>query len=132
LHKRPDAPASGRFRPVARGDSHTKKSCILLSACAALASYAVCPMAVPAQNQFEMNRQADRAFIAADARMNRVYKRLMGRLDYESQAKLKRSQRAWATFRGGSMAPMINSGTRAEETKTRTRELEQTLKDEVQ
>ena len=109
-----------------------------------LACAAVWPVPVAAQNQFEENRQAERDFAIADAHLNQVYKRLMSKLDQASQAKLKKTQRTWIVFRdaeadfqadrvarGGSMAPMIYAGTQAEETKTRTRDLQRTLKDQM-
>ena len=85
---------------------------------------------------------ADNEFKAADAKLNAVYKRLMTKLDKQSQAKLKATQRLWiafrdgeadfhadALYRGGSISPMDYSGTQRELTLKRTKELEQTLQD---
>ncbi len=103
---------------------------------------ALWPASVRAQTQTQLTRQAAREFEAADAGLNRVYKRLMGRMDQTSAAKLRRAERAWVVFRdadadfeadrsarGGSMFAMIYYGVRAELTKTRARALEQRLKD---
>lgn len=101
------------------------------------------PVTAQAQSQSALNQQADRDFRVADAGLNRVYRRLNRRLDPASQAKLKTAERAWIRFRdaqadfqadrvvrGGSLAPMIYSGVRAELTRTHLRELEQIWKDE--
>jgi uncharacterized protein YecT (DUF1311 family) len=107
-----------------------------------LALLSVHPTTVEAQTQQEMNRHAARDFAAADVDLNKVYKQLAGRLDEESQAKLKAVQRAWVQFRdaeaefeadvearGGTMAPVIYNGRRAELTKIRTEELGRVFKE---
>jgi uncharacterized protein YecT (DUF1311 family) len=78
-----------------------------------------------------MNREATENFRAADAELNVVYKELVSNIDKENREKLSASQKAWIVFRdaeaeliadfearGGSMAPMIYDGTRAELTKS--------------
>jgi uncharacterized protein YecT (DUF1311 family) len=95
-----------------------------------------------AQSQHEMNREAEKSFQAANAALNAVYKKLRARIDKENRDKLRASQNAWIVFRdaeaeliadlearGGSMAPMIYEGTRAELTKKRTAELQKLLND---
>ena len=103
---------------------------------------ALWPASARAQNQNQMTQRAAREFEAADAGLNRVYKRLIGRMDQTSAGKLRMAERAWVAFRdadadfeadrvarGGSMSGMIYYGVRAELTKIRAHELEQTLKD---
>ena len=93
-----------------------------------------------AQNQFEMNREAEASFTKADAELNRVYAKVIATLDDEGRAKLKAAQRAWVAFRdaqadfemdsearGGSMAPMIHAGVRASVTKARIAQLKELL-----
>lgn len=97
---------------------------------------------VQAQTQGEMNATAAQDFKKADVEMNRVYAKLMGKLDAAAQNKLKTAQRAWVAFRdaeaelhadlaarGGSMAPMEYEATRADLTIARTKELQQMMKD---
>lgn len=99
---------------------------------------------VYAQNQNEMNQQAARDFEKADIALNKVYNQLAMKLDRESKTKLKSAQRAWIQFRdaeaqfeadldarGGSLAPLIYNGRRAEFTKIRMKELQRLLKDNV-
>ena len=88
-----------------------------------------------AQTQFEMNQTEAKNYEKADAELNRVYAKLIKNLDKEGVAKLKKSQRAWITFRdaemafagdsarGGSMEPMLYSGTGAHLTKERIKDL---------
>ena len=114
----------------------------LLFVCALVALTLLCPSIGRAQNQNEMNRQAEEGFVAADARLNKVYQQLTNKLDAEAVEKLKVAQRAWVAFRdaqaalqadlearGGSMTLMIYSGTQAALTKARTKDLETLLKD---
>ena len=94
------------------------------------------------QTQLDLDMVADNEFKAADAKLNATYKRLMAKLDKQSQAKLKATQRTWiafrdgesdfhadALYRGGSIEPMDYSGTQRDLTKKRTQQLEQTLQD---
>lgn len=92
-----------------------------------------------------MNQEAATNFEKADKELNVVYKKLASKIDKESQEKLKTTQKAWVAFRdaeadliadfdarGGSMAPMIYSGRRAELTKARTEQLRKILKEYAQ
>jgi uncharacterized protein YecT (DUF1311 family) len=97
------------------------------------------PAAAHAQNQHEMNRQADADFKKADTELNRVYKKLMATLPADRRKLLVTSQLAWIKFRdaeakfaaseneGGSIYPLVYSGTLARLTKTRTAELKQMM-----
>lgn len=99
--------------------------------------------AVIAQSQSEMNLQAAREAERADKELNKVYKQLLGTLDDEGAKLLKASQRAWITFRdaeatfaadearGGSMSPMLYSGTLGRLTEQRTEMLRQRLGEDV-
>jgi uncharacterized protein YecT (DUF1311 family) len=113
---------------------------------AALAIVSLSILALPqntlAQSQAEMNQEAAQDFETADKALNSVYKKLSGKIDEESQAKLKAAQKAWIVFRdaeaeliadigarGGSMYSMIYDGERATLTKARTAELQKILKE---
>lgn len=88
-----------------------------------------------AQTQFEMNQEEAKNYAKADAELNRVYAKLIKKLDKEGVAKLKKAQRAWIAYRdaemefsgdsarGGSMQPMLYSGTGAHLTKDRIKDL---------
>ena len=106
----------------------------------ALLLLTLCATPALAQNQFEMNRQAEASFAKADAELNRVYAKVIATLDDESKPELKAAQRAWVAFRdaqatfemnqearGGSMAPMIYAGVRATLTKARIAQLKELL-----
>lgn len=93
-----------------------------------------------AQSQHEMNAEAAANAAKADRELNKVYKQLLATLDEEGVKLLKASQRAWIAFRdadaaaaadtaarGGSMAPMIYSGTIATLTDERTAALKERL-----
>ena len=92
-----------------------------------------------AQNQQEMNQQAERDFTRADAQLNAVYKRVSAKLDGVGKKKLIKSERAWVIYRdaqadleadqsrGGSMAPMLYAGTQAQLTKERIKRLRDLL-----
>lgn len=99
------------------------------------------PMAeVAAQSQSEMNQEAHAGFEKADAELNKVYAKVLAKLDAEGQRKLKAAQRTWVAFRdaqaeldadimrGGSAAPMLHSGSMAGSTQTRTQQLKEFLK----
>ena len=93
--------------------------------------------ALLAQSQFEMNETAEREAAKADKELNQVYRKVLGSLDAEGAKLLKESQRAWIAYRdaeakfaadearGGSMAPMLYSGTLATLTKERVKRLKQ-------
>lgn len=102
---------------------------------------AVCCLSVSAlaQSQAEMNAEAARDAAKADKELNRVYQRVLADLDEEGVKKLKASQRAWIAYRdaeaeraadearGGSMAPLLYSGTLATLTNERVQRLKETL-----
>jgi uncharacterized protein YecT (DUF1311 family) len=92
-----------------------------------------------AQNQQEMNREAELRAARADKKLNLVYKKLLPTMDEDGQKLLRESQRAWVVFRdaeaalaadqarGGSMAPMLFAGTLARLSEARAKELESYL-----
>ena len=83
-----------------------------------------------------MNRDAELHAARADKKLNVVYKKLLPTLDDEGQKLLRESQRAWVIFRdaeaalaadearGGSMAPLLFSGTMARLSEARITQLE--------
>lgn len=93
-----------------------------------------------AQSQHEMNQQAYAAFEKADKELNEIYAKVRAKLDKEGKEKLKAAQRAWMAFRdaqaeldadlmrGGSAAPMLSAGSKAQSTKKRVEELKEFLK----
>lgn len=93
-----------------------------------------------AQSQAEMNQQAFDSFEKADAELNKIYSKVLAKLDAEGQAKLKAAQRAWVAFRdaqaeldadfmrGGSAAPLLRAGSLTGTTQHRTQELKDFLK----
>ncbi len=105
----------------------------------AILSLCACITPGIAQNQHEMNAEAARDAAKADKHLNVVYKKLLPTLDEAGQKLLRESQRAWITFRdaeaalaadqsrGGSMAPMLYSGTLATVTEARTKQLKEYL-----
>jgi uncharacterized protein YecT (DUF1311 family) len=82
-----------------------------------------------------MNQCAGKAFRAADATMNQVYRRLVSMLDEDEKAQLKEAQTAWLKYRdtncefvadqykGGSIRPLIEATCLGDMTKSRTTEL---------
>ncbi len=92
-----------------------------------------------AQSQQEMNFQAERDAAKADKELNQVYKKVLAGQDADGAKLLKESQRAWIAYRdaeakfaadearGGSMAPMLYSGTLATLTEERVKRLKQSL-----
>jgi len=105
--------------------------------------FAVCTLAlteVRAQSQQEMNQQAYAEFDKADAELNKVYAKVLAKLDEEGKAKLKAAQRAWVAFRdaqaemdadlmrGGSAAPLLRAGSLTGTTKKRVQDLKDFLK----
>lgn len=95
---------------------------------------------VGAQSQQEMNQQAYASYEKADAELNKVYARVLAKLDDVGKGKLKAAQRAWVAFRdaqaemdadlmrGGSAAPLLRAGSLAGSTTRRTQELREFLK----
>ena len=94
-----------------------------------------------AQNQHEMNQQAHKDFLKADAELNRVYQRLVAKLDDTSKKKLVDAQLKWIKFRdadaearaatnqGGTIYPTVYNGVLAQTTKLRTGQLKQWLEE---
>jgi uncharacterized protein YecT (DUF1311 family) len=92
-----------------------------------------------AQNQQELNQQAQADFVLADKELNTTYKALIKRLDPASKNKLVDAQLLWIKYRdanatarsqvneGGSMQPMIYAGAKARTTRERTAELKEWL-----
>lgn len=85
----------------------------------------------------DMQQIASKDFKEADEELNRVYKRLLSRLDGPGQiARLRSAQRAWLKYRdlnadfqgslyeGGSIRPQIETYAMTEMTKNRTKELQ--------
>jgi uncharacterized protein YecT (DUF1311 family) len=97
-----------------------------------------CPKA---QSQAEMNDCAGRAYKAADATLNQVYRQLVAMLADEEKSQLKEAQAAWLKYRdlncdfvadqykGGTIRPMILGFCLADVTKNRTAELRSQIKD---
>ena len=98
------------------------------------------PTVARAQNQQEMNRQAEQDFNAADAELTKVYKELSDNMSKQNLEELKVAQRLWLQFReaqakyeadlaarGGSLYPTIYNGRRAAITKARAEELKHVL-----
>jgi uncharacterized protein YecT (DUF1311 family) len=88
-----------------------------------------------------MNQCAGKAFRAADATMNQVYRRLVLMLDEDEKAQLKEAQTAWLKYRdtncefvadqykGGSIRPLIKATCLGDMTKRRTTELKTQIKE---
>lgn len=107
---------------------------------AVLALLVLHPVRARAQNQQEMNRQAEQDFSVADAEMTKVYKELVGNMSKQDLEELKAAQRLWIQFRdaqakyeadlaarGGSLYSTIYNGRRAAITKARTAALKEVL-----
>ena len=88
------------------------------------------------QNTVEMRFCASQEFEEADRALNAAYRELTERLDEEPLAILKRSQRAWVSFRdaecefqaywtkGGTASPQIGTQCMATLTQARVKQLE--------
>ena len=92
------------------------------------------------QTQSEMNEEAAQEFAKADADLNKTYKAVMSRMDDESRALLKASQKAWIVYRdaeaqfqsdlearGGSIYPLTFLIHQTTLTEQRTAELKKIL-----
>ncbi len=109
-------------------------ACLLALAAAAPARAACGPEAT----QMELNACAGAEFGAADAELNRLYKRITARLGAD-KAPLVAAQRAWIAYRdaecafvassvaGGSIAPMIRAGCLADLTRARVEDFKKLL-----
>jgi uncharacterized protein YecT (DUF1311 family) len=106
-----------------------------------LAAICMLPMvSAHAQTQAQMNNQAFAEFKKADADLNKIYAKVMAKLDDEGKEKLKTAQRAWIAFRdaqaeldadvsrGGTMAPLLRSSSMTDSTQARIRQLQDYLK----
>ena len=92
-------------------------------------------------SQFEMNQCAGKAYHAADATMNQIYRKLASMLDEAEQVQLKEAQLAWLKYRdancefvadeykGGSIRPLIQATCLADMTRKRTTELKTQIKE---
>jgi uncharacterized protein YecT (DUF1311 family) len=96
-----------------------------------------------AQTQLEMNDKAAAEFAKADKELNEVYAKVIGVLDEQAKEMLKRSQRAWVSFRdaeagfradaearGGSMWPLVHESVRGKLTRERVKSLREYLVEE--
>jgi uncharacterized protein YecT (DUF1311 family) len=98
------------------------------------------PCANP-MSQLEMNQCAGKAYRAADATMNQIYRKLVAMLDEAEQGQLKEVQLAWLKYRdancefvadeykGGSIRPLIQATCLADITRRRTTELKTQIKE---
>lgn len=96
---------------------------------AALANEDPCPNA---RTQSELNACTAQAYQTADKALNNVYRSYRANLGKETQAGLRKAQRAWIAFRdaecefqasaveGGSAQPMVRNGCLAALTRERT------------
>jgi len=97
-----------------------------------------------AQSQAEMNICAGKAYEAADAELNQVYKKLSSMVDDEEKAQLKEAENAWIKYRdlncdfvadqykGGSIRPMVHGNCLADVTRNRTKEIKSQIQDRNQ
>ena len=98
---------------------------------------------VRAQSTYELNQEAEKNFVEADAELNKVYKQLCNKLESADVEELRVAQRAWVQYRdaeanfnkdyearGGSMAGQVYLGIQARLTKERTAMLRHILKGE--
>ncbi|HKP47005.1 MAG TPA: lysozyme inhibitor LprI family protein [Pyrinomonadaceae bacterium] len=88
------------------------------------------------QSQAEMNICAGKKYQAADAKLNRTYRRLAAMLSGEQKTQLKDAQTVWLKYRdanclfvadeykGGSIRPLIYASCLDDVTTNRTKELE--------
>jgi uncharacterized protein YecT (DUF1311 family) len=91
--------------------------------------------------QMEMNHCAGKAFQAADATINQVYRKLVSMLDEGEKAQLKEAQVAWLKYRdtncefvadqykGGSIRLQIQATCLKDMTKARTTQLKAQIKE---
>ena len=96
------------------------------------------------RTQFELNQCAARARDKADAELNTVYRELMKDAGATERAKLRAAQLAWIKFRdlqcdyesvgnkGGSIYPMVVSFCLAGVTTTRTKQLQEILREQTE
>ena len=92
-----------------------------------------------ATTQFDLNQCAEQDWEAADAELNKVYRKLMDQSGPEDKEGLRKAERDWIKYRddscasetsgseGGSIHPMEESNCMADKTRARIRELKQQL-----
>ncbi|RYE21841.1 MAG: DUF1311 domain-containing protein [Sphingobacteriaceae bacterium] len=90
--------------------------------------------------QTQLNACAGQQFLAADRKLNIIYKQVMEKLSPQGRQALVKAQREWVRFRddnalvfaeqyeGGSMRPMVLLNAKTATTLSRTDELKQLLK----
>lgn len=93
------------------------------------------------QNQIEMNEAAHQKYKNADVELNKVYGKLMSKLDKIEKPLLVAAEKDWikyrdshckfegASYEGGSMQPMVISGCLEALTRKRIAEIKENLKD---
>ncbi|MBI3677243.1 MAG: lysozyme inhibitor LprI family protein [Proteobacteria bacterium] len=89
--------------------------------------------------QQDMNICVDEDFKKSDAKLNAIYRALMGKLEGKEKDELKAAQRAWLSYRdaectftireneGGTIYPMMWSGCLKQKTDVRIKELQEHL-----
>ncbi len=89
-----------------------------------------------AMSQNDMNTCAEDNYGASDARLNKLYRNLIGKLEAADAKQLREGERAWITYRdaecryaireneGGSIYPMMWFGCLTEKTEKRSKELQ--------
>jgi uncharacterized protein YecT (DUF1311 family) len=104
-------------------------------ACAA-AILALAVGSAPAQTQLEMNQQAGGELRKAEARMDAVYAKVLGKISNAAKENLQATQESWLRFRdqecefetmgtkGGSIHPMVVAECRRRLTDQRIKDLE--------
>ena len=109
--------------------------CLFVSGCQST------PQTGSGRSQLDMNRQAAAGADKAEQRMQTILSELRRRLDETGRAKLDASQQAWLLYRkaeaesyadqyrGGSMAPVIYSASKADSTERRIGQLQFQLDD---
>jgi uncharacterized protein YecT (DUF1311 family) len=95
-----------------------------------------------ATTQTELNECAQQQFLAADRKLNLLYKQVMEKLSPQGKLALVKAQRSWIQFRdknalvfagqyeGGSMRPMVSLNAKTATTRSRTDELQKLMKDQ--
>jgi uncharacterized protein YecT (DUF1311 family) len=96
-----------------------------------------------AQTQMEMNQTAREDFVAAEAKLNKVYQKVLKTLEGKEKELFIKAQKNWLLYRdshcefeseqydGGSIQPLIQFNCLATKTRERTDELKAILEDET-
>jgi uncharacterized protein YecT (DUF1311 family) len=86
-------------------------------------------------NQMQLDQCAGQGFLAADAKLNKLYRTLMSKYDASNQALLKGAEKSWLAYRdaecsyetngtvGGTINPMEDTLCRTDKTNARIKEL---------